>query len=91
MTPIARNEPTTLNPPSSAVRCVRPDNRNEVVIGGEPDVVLVGRRMLRKPYWTLRKQVPSCIPGPRVYFAFFAAAPPLRMGQSADSLRAVFK
>jgi 2,4-dienoyl-CoA reductase-like NADH-dependent reductase (Old Yellow Enzyme family) len=29
---------------------------NEIIIGGNADLVLVGRELLRDPYWTLKAQ-----------------------------------
>jgi 2,4-dienoyl-CoA reductase-like NADH-dependent reductase (Old Yellow Enzyme family) len=33
-----------------------PDHANEIITGGDADLVLLGRELLREPYWTLKAQ-----------------------------------
>ena len=33
-----------------------PDHANEIVTGGDADLVFIGRELLREPYWALKAQ-----------------------------------
>jgi 2,4-dienoyl-CoA reductase-like NADH-dependent reductase (Old Yellow Enzyme family) len=55
--PLARQVRDGANIPTGAVGLItEPEHANEVITSGDADLVLLGRELLREPYWALKAQ-----------------------------------